>query len=83
MPRRRRSTITSTPTTPATTIIERVPTLLYSRRQASQMLNVSVSTLLRLEAAGTLRGIKLTKNTSNAMVFYPAAELYALANGGR
>jgi hypothetical protein len=58
-----------------------MPALLYTRKQASAMLNVSISTLLRLEAAGTLRGIKLTKNTSNAMTFYPAADLIALASG--
>jgi hypothetical protein len=78
--RRRQPTTTTAPTTP--TIIERVPALLYTRRQASQMLNVSISTLLRLEASNQLRGVRLTKGKASAMVYYPAADLISLANGG-
>jgi hypothetical protein len=77
--RHHRRTTTTTPTEP--TIIERVPALLYTRKQASQMLNVSIATLLRLEAAGTLKGIKLTKGKASAMVYYPAADLISLASG--
>jgi hypothetical protein len=69
------------PPPPVTPIAPTLPTLLYTRRQASTMLNVSISTLLRLEASGQLRGIKLTKGTANAMVYYPAADLIALASG--
>jgi hypothetical protein len=63
------------PAEPITPVAPTVPALLYTRRQASQMLNVSTSFLLRMEAAGT--GIKLT-NKPTAMTFYAASDIITL-----
>jgi hypothetical protein len=69
------------PPPPVTPVAPSVPALLYNRRQTSAMLNVSISTLLRLEASNQLHGIKLTKGTANAMTYYSASEVFALASG--
>lgn len=56
--------------------------LLYDRAQTSALLGgVSVATLLRLEAAGRLQGIKLFPNSPTGKVFYPANQVRKLAGG--
>jgi len=55
--------------------------LLITRRQASAMLNVSVSTLLRMEALGLLRPIKLVPG-KNGQTYYSKASVVARAETG-
>jgi len=51
------------------------PPLLYSRRQLAQRLGpVDVSFVRRLEKAGRLKGIRLTRSPS-AMVFFRAEDI--------
>jgi hypothetical protein len=61
--------------------IEPTP-LLHTRQQACRMLGgISVSTLIRLEAMGELRAIKLNKQSKSAQTFYRHDDLVALASG--
>jgi hypothetical protein len=78
--RRRTQSRPRLPAEPITPVVPTMPALLYTRKQASAMLNVSTSFLLRMEAAGTLKGIKLT-NKPTAMTFYAASDLITLASG--
>ena len=55
--------------------------LLYDRSQTSALLNCSVATLLRLEAAGRLQAIKLFPNSPTGKTFYAAPQVHALAGG--
>jgi hypothetical protein len=56
--------------------------LLYSRKQAQQLLGgVSVATLQRLEARGVLRPKRLDKS-KNGQVFYTGDNLRELVEGG-
>jgi hypothetical protein len=54
--------------------------LIVPRRQAARLLSVSVSTLIRMEQAGTLTRLKLTQ-ADNGQVFYRLADLEQLAGG--
>ena len=55
--------------------------LIVPRRAAAQMLSVSISTMIRLEASGTLSPLKLTEAT-NGQVFYRVSDLERLIGGG-
>ena len=57
-----------------------VSPLIVPRRQAARLLSVSVSTLIRMEQAGTLTRLKLTQ-ADNGQVFYRLADLEQLAGG--
>jgi hypothetical protein len=54
--------------------------LIVPRRQAAQLLSVSVSTLIRMEQAGTLSPLKLSPS-DNGVVFYRVADIEALIGG--
>jgi hypothetical protein len=58
-----------------------VSPLIVPRRAAAQMLSVSISTMIRLEQAGTLTPLKLTE-ANNGQVFYRVSDLERLAQGG-
>jgi hypothetical protein len=55
-----------------------IPTLLYTRRQAAEMLNCSVASLIRMENSGQLRAIKLNKQKRSAATYYAASDLQLL-----
>ncbi len=58
----------------------RVTPLIYPRRLAAELLSVSTATLIRLEAEGRLRPIKLSASPA-AMTFYSRADIEALIGG--
>jgi hypothetical protein len=55
--------------------------LLVTRKQAGHLLNVSASTLIRMENTGVLRAVKLTRGRS-AQTYYSRASIVALAERG-
>ena len=57
------------------------PALLYTRAQAAHLLACSIATLIRAEARGDLRAVRLNP-TGNGKVYYSAADVHALAKGG-
>ncbi len=58
---------------------DRGQALLYDRAYVSQLLGVSIATLLRLEARKALTPIKLNSSTSRAKTYYRASQVRALA----
>ena len=52
--------------------------LLYSRRQAAQILGCHIATLIRLELAGRLRAVKLGGGP-NASTYYRVVDIEQLA----
>lgn len=54
--------------------------LLVTRQQASRILSISVSTLVRLEAAGRLTAIKLDPESAG-MIHYRNSDVQRLARG--
>jgi hypothetical protein len=83
--RQRQKLLTSTsPVIPAPSLERSVstePPFLCTRRQAAHLLGVSIATLIRMEAAGTLRPIKLNREAPAAMVHYRRDDLLLLARG--
>jgi hypothetical protein len=55
--------------------------LLHTRAQAARLLNCSTATLIRLENMGTLRAVKLNKESRTACTYYRRDDLIALASG--
>lgn len=69
---------------PATQRLYRAPdpgALLVTRAQAARLLSCSTSTIVRLEAAGRLKAVKLT-NSENGLAFYRVEDVRRLASGG-
>ena len=59
---------------------DKTPQLLYSRLQIEKMLNVSRSSLLRMEARGVLTPVRITGRPAGK-TFYRASEVEALVAG--
>jgi hypothetical protein len=56
--------------------------LLVSRKDAAVMLGgISMATMQRMEARGTLRPVRLNRDAKAGQVFYRHADLVALAQG--
>ena len=56
--------------------------LLVARRDAAAMLGgVSIATLIRMEAAGTLQPVRLNRQARTGQVFYRHDDLVRLAGG--
>jgi hypothetical protein len=57
--------------------------LLISRKDAAVLLGgISVATLIRMEANGTLHPVRLNRQARTSQVFYRAADVERLAQGG-
>lgn len=63
-----------------TTSQEPAPALLYTRTQAARLLACSPATLIRAEARGDLRAVRLNP-TANSRAYYRASDIQALAEG--
>ena len=63
--------------------IDRAPdpnALLYSRKMTARALSCSIMTVIRLEAAGRLRRVRLLPN---GQIHHPIADVQAIAEGTR
>jgi hypothetical protein len=60
------------------TVTTNAERLLVNRRDAAMMLGTSVATILRLERAGELNGVRLRKSVCSS-IFYPVDQIGALA----
>jgi hypothetical protein len=55
--------------------------LLYTRKQSAALLSCSVMTVMRLEAAGALRRVRLPPGSTTGKVYNRASDVHALAEG--
>jgi hypothetical protein len=56
--------------------------LLYTRQQTAELLSCSVMTVIRLEARGVLKGLRLNLDSDKGRVYHRADDVHALAGKG-
>jgi hypothetical protein len=86
MPRRKHQHKQSTtsravtaPSMPAPVMERRIERLLFTRREAAELLGCSTASLIRLENSGALKAVKLNKAKRSSATYYAAADVYLLA----